>query len=338
MGNLGKRRIFGDSEIFYLASIFIDAFCIFISAWIAFFVYFQNFEISEYYRNAILLAIGVNFAVFTHMDIYKSWRGRTLVDQTRSIFIGWLITTFILIGLSVMLKVSAVYSRLWFGMWVIFGFFMIVIARRLVTMVLRKLRAKGWNTRRVVIFGAGHLGKKVTERVHSATWTGFKIIHFLDDDEKKQGTTELNIPVMSSRIDLAQFMKDHRVDELWIALPLRAEERVSRLLYEIRHLTIPVRFIPDIFSFRIFLNHKISEVEGIATINLNSNPMEGFNGLLKALEDRILAAMILTLVSPIMLFIALAIKLTSKGPILFKQQRHGWDGRPINVYKFRTMK
>ena len=321
-----------------MVSVLIDTLCIFVSAVAAYFFYFQHLGLPEYYWNAILIAMGVNFAVFTHFEIYRSWRGRTLLEQTRTIFVAWVITVFILVGLSVMVKMSAAYSRIWFGLWVLLGFFTIIIARRLVTMALRKLRTKGWNTRNVVVFGAGHLGIKVTERVHSATWTGFQVTQFLDDDEAKWGTSVMDIPVSSPKTDLVQFMRDNKVDEFWIALPLRADKRVADLLHEIRHLTIPVRFIPDIFSFRIFLNHKISEVEGIATINLNSCPMEGFNGVLKALEDRILAFIILLLVSPVMLAIAVAIKLTSRGPILFKQQRHGWDGRPINVYKFRTMK
>jgi putative colanic acid biosynthesis UDP-glucose lipid carrier transferase len=337
VGNLGKRRLFGDSEIFYLVSVLIDAICTLGSAIGVYFFYFGNISLPDYYWHAILIGMGVNFAVFTHLEVYKSWRGRTLLDQTRTIFIGWIITAFILIGLSAMLKVSAAYSRMWFGLWGIFGFIAIALARRFVTTVLRKLRSQGWNTRRVVIFGAGNLGQKVAERVQKASWTGYHLTYFMDDDEVKWGTKLLGISIVSPKSDLVNFMRENYIDEFWIALPLRSDERVSQLLHEIRHLTIPVLFIPDIFSFRIFLNYKVSEVEGIATINLNSCPMEGFNGILKALEDRILAAVILILVGPLMLLIAFAIKITSKGPILFKQRRHGWDGRPINVYKFRTM-
>ncbi|MBE9490370.1 MAG: exopolysaccharide biosynthesis polyprenyl glycosylphosphotransferase, partial [Bacteroidetes bacterium] len=100
--------------------------------------------------------------------------------------------------------------------------------------------------------------------------------------------------------------------------------------------TITIRYVPDIFGFRL-LNHSVNEVAGIPVINISSSPMVGINRLLKAIEDRFLALLIIILISPLLVIIALSIRLTTKGPALFKQMRHGWDGKPIKVYKFRTM-
>lgn len=336
--NKNRRKLLSDREFFYIASVLIDSFCIFGSSLGAFFLYFDHLNPPEYYWNAILIAIFVNFTVFANMNIYRSWRGHTQLDQVKSIAVGWTVTLFLLVGMSVMLKVSASYSRIWFGIFTVLGFFSIIISRRFATEIIRRLRSRGWSLRKIVVFGAGGLGRKVVGRVHQANWTGFQVIQFLDDDKAKNGKLIDDIPVITPPENLTEYMLQHRVDEFWIALPLRSEERVASLLHEIRHLTMPVRFIPDIFSFRIFLNHKISEVEGIATINLNSSPMEGFNGVVKAFEDRILSFLILLGVSPVIIIIALLVKLTSRGPVIFKQKRHGWDGTPINVYKFRTMK
>ncbi len=100
--------------------------------------------------------------------------------------------------------------------------------------------------------------------------------------------------------------------------------------------TADIRFVPDIFGFSL-MNHSMTEVAGIPVINLSASPMEGWNRVIKEIEDRLLALLILIAISPIMLAIAIGVKLSSPGPCLFRQLRHGWDGRSIEVWKFRTM-
>src|SRR5690606_12266759 len=124
--------------------------------------------------------------------------------------------------------------------------------------------------------------------------------------------------------------------ELWIALPLRAEERVLEILHQTRHLTTIVRYIPDIYNFRL-LNHKIIQIANIPMIEINGTPLTASGVMLERIEDVLLSIIILILVTPIMIMIALVVKITSKGPILYKQERHGWNGRTIKVYKFRSM-
>jgi putative colanic acid biosynthesis UDP-glucose lipid carrier transferase len=117
---------------------------------------------------------------------------------------------------------------------------------------------------------------------------------------------------------------------------MQEEQLIKEVLHRLRHSTITIRFVPGIFEYRL-LNHAVNEIAGLPVIDLNATPMVGLNRLIKALEDRLLGFVILLLVSPLILVITVAIKLTSKGPVFFKQMRHGWDGKPIKVYKFRTM-
>ncbi len=111
---------------------------------------------------------------------------------------------------------------------------------------------------------------------------------------------------------------------------------MREILTMLRHCTLKIRLVPDIFGFQL-LNYSMSEIAGIPVLDINASPMEGINRLIKAIEDRVLALVILVLISPLVLVIAIMVKLSSPGPVLFKQKRHGWDGKPINVYKFRTM-
>ena len=146
------------------------------------------------------------------------------------------------------------------------------------------------------------------------------------DNEKLQGTTFKDYEVLGGLNDVEAYAKNNRVDELWIALPLRSEDRVKELLFALRHQTMNIKLIPDIFGFSL-LNHSITEIAGLPAVNLSDTPMGGLNRLVKALEDSVLATLIFILIMPLLLIIAIAIKLTSPGPAVFKQKRHGWDGR-----------
>ena len=113
--------------------------------------------------------------------------------------------------------------------------------------------------------------------------------------------------------------------------------QISRIIELLRHSTAEIKFVPDLFGFEL-LNHSVERVAGLSVINLRNNPFDGEMRLLKAIEDRVLAFLILILISPVLLFVALGVKLSSPGPVLFKQKRHGRDGEVIEVWKFRSMK
>jgi len=173
-------------------------------------------------------------------------------------------------------------------------------------------------------------------QIEISPWTGYVVSGFFDDNPELKGALIDGVEVKGSVDEVEEFMDSNEVDEIWLALPLRAEERMKELLYAVRHHTVNIKLIPDIFGFSI-LNHSMTEIAGLPAVNLSDTPMGGANRVIKDLEDRLLAFVILLLISPIVILVSIAIKLTSPGPILFKQKRHGWDGRVINIYKFRTM-
>jgi Undecaprenyl-phosphate glucose phosphotransferase len=117
---------------------------------------------------------------------------------------------------------------------------------------------------------------------------------------------------------------------------LSDEKGLRTALDQLRHSVANIRLVPDLFSIRL-INHGISQAFGMTMLDLSTSPVTGWVWLAKGLEDRLLSFAILVLISPLMLIIALAVKLTSPGAVLFKQKRHGWNGSVINVYKFRTM-
>ena len=298
---------------------------------------FDDLYLPQEYRALVLFAVFCVVLIFPLFNLYGSWRGKSLAKQASAIIVAWFTVVLLMIVILFGLKVSSEYSRLWLGWWMLFGVLFSLIFRMCVYAFLQYQRLQGRNFRRVVIAGAGDLGKKLISQTVDSPWTRFKIEALFDDDEQLRGTSVNGYKVQSGLGEVEAFVARNHIDEVWIALPLRAEERVKELLYALRHHTVNIKLIPDIFGFSL-LNHSMTEIAGLPAVNLSDTPMGGGNQIIKALEDRILALLIVPLIMPLLFLIAIAIKVTSPGPILFKQKRHGWDGRVINVYKFRTMK
>ena len=214
----------------------------------------------------------------------------------------------------------------------------VLVVSLLVTLILllRYIRKRGRNHRHIVVVGTGNLAHHVVKRLQEATWTGLDIVAFFSEDSSPGPVSLMpEVPVFCLAT-LYNYVQRNPIDEVWLTLPLSDEDRVHGILHSLRHCTATVRYIPDIFGFRL-LNHAVTDIAGMPVLDLNVSPMVGINRAVKAIEDRLFALIILTIASPLMIAIALGVKLSSRGPIFFKQHRHGWDGKTIKIYKFRTM-
>jgi putative colanic acid biosynthesis UDP-glucose lipid carrier transferase len=136
--------------------------------------------------------------------------------------------------------------------------------------------------------------------------------------------------------DIAQYVRINAVSNIYICLPIRAEERVLRLMEELRDTTASVYFVPDIFMFDL-MRAQLAEIDGIPVVAVCETPFSGMNGVLKRASDIAISSVLIAMLWPVMLAIALGVKFTSPGPIIFKQRRYGLYGERILVYKFRTM-
>ena len=303
---------------------------------LAFYVKFGGLGIPSLYNLAICIGVVLTPLVFPFFNIYSSVRGKGLASHFFALVQAVCILFIIMAGLAFFAKLGEVYSRAWFGVWLVSVLTLLIIYRCTLFLLLRIMRARGLNERRVVIFGAGKLGVKFAEAVQQALWTGYRIVAFMDDHAENKLSTIFGIPVLQTPKNLSTYLAAQRIDEFWLAIPLKAEARVKEILHDLRHQSINTRFVLDIFGMDL-LNHSISDVAGFPVLDICSSPMMGVNRIIKAIEDRVIAALILLLISPLLFVIAIILKLSSKGPVFFKQQRLGWDGRIINVYKFRTM-
>ena len=303
---------------------------------IAFFIRFDHLQLTEPYRAALVLAGLLTAIVFPAVGLYGAIRGQSLAGHLRGLFTAGIAVGASMAAIAFVTKTGTIYSRQWVGLWALSALVALLGLRVLLSWGLAMVRRSGWNDRRVAIVGAGQLGRNVARRLQQSSWTGFRVVSFFDDDQAKAGKKVRGAMVYSA-VDLVARLQQLKIEEVWFALPLRAEPRMRELIAQLGHTTVNVRFVPDIYGFRL-LNHAMTEIAGVPLLDLMSTPMTGINRVLKVLEDYVLATLVLLLASPLLVAIAVGVKLSSPGPVLFRQKRHGWDGRLIEVWKFRTMR
>jgi putative colanic acid biosynthesis UDP-glucose lipid carrier transferase len=269
---------------------------------------------------------------------YKTWRGESIFDELKQIFVAWSIVSLAFLTLLVFTKYSEHFSREWLIWWFSSGLCSLAFSRVFIRWGLRKFREKGLNQRHIVIIGSGDLGIRVAKKIKSAEWTGLNIKGFFSDipGQQKQHADIADLPDLGPVADVVSYVEEHNIDQVWIAMSLKHIDKIKSLIDELHSVTTDIRLIPDIFSLRL-LNHSISEIDGIPVINMSVTPMVGANRLTKWVEDKVLSIIILMLISPLLLFIMLAIKLTSRGAVFYSQERVSWNGRKFNMLKFRSM-
>ena len=285
-----------------------------------------------------LVTFALTIMVFRAAQLYQPWRGANLIRLVRRVFLGWLVIVAILMMLGYVTKTSVHFSRKVLLTWLTIVPVALIVMRLQVFWGLRWLRQQGRNSRTVVIAGAGDLGRRLAKNVVDTPWLGMRLLGFFDD--KITGEIHLDhqgYPVLGTLDDMIGFVQQHQVVMVYLALPLRAEDRLRALVESLRDTTASVYYVPDVFIFSLF-SASLTDLRGIPLIALWETPFFGVNGWLKRAEDLVLASLILILVSPLLALISLGVKLTSPGPVIFRQRRYGLDGSEIMVYKFRTMK
>lgn len=298
---------------------------------------FGHLNISIEYQSVILLGSMLVFLACSSSGAYVSWRGKSRVGLYGRLVLAWGAGFLTLFGLLVFTKQGELFSRQWLASWIVVTLAAALLFRIAVYSLLGFARAKGWNHKKVLIVGNAPSSKRVIDQLMSSDWVGLDVVGIMPYTSRCSKGGHANVPCVGEPDKLEAYVKEHNIQELWICLPLVEGERIQRLLYDLRHSTVDIRYAPDMTDFRL-LNHRVSEIAGLYTLDLSCSPLSGFNRVLKKAEDFALAMAIIVFIAPLLLVISIAVKLTSRGPVLFKQLRHGIDGKPIKVYKFRTMK
>ncbi len=293
---------------------------------------------SDLYSKAALLAMILFYLFGESMQLYRSWRGVPLREYLQSAMLSWGWTVFALLLLGYMTKTTGFYSRLTIGTWILLVPLTLALWRLFVRNLLGTFRSKGLNSRRVAIAGANEQGDRLACLIQTTPSLGMRFNGFYDDrDELEERTKcELPAPILGTFAELVQQAKQGAYDLIYIALPLKGEDRIKQLITDLSDTTASVYIVPDFFVFDM-LHSRWINVGDIPTISIFESPFFGVEGWAKRMEDMVLSLIILTLIAIPMLIIAIGVKFSSPGPVLFKQKRYGLDGRQIRVWKFRSM-
>jgi putative colanic acid biosynthesis UDP-glucose lipid carrier transferase len=220
--------------------------------------------------------------------------------------------------------------------WVLAAPVALFTTRALMPVVLPRLLAAEGVQRVAVIAGGGELGRKLAERIRGTPFLGIRLAGFFDDRSPERIGSVAPGENLGALNQIAAYVKTHHVDLMYITLPMASQPRILKLLDELHDTTASIYFVPDIFLFDL-IQARMDTIGGIPVLAACETPFYGINGLIKRASDIVLASVILALVLPVMLVIAIGVKLSSHGPVLFRQRRYGLDGKEIVVYKFRTM-
>jgi putative colanic acid biosynthesis UDP-glucose lipid carrier transferase len=292
----------------------------------------------ESYLKVIILAVILSALIFPLSSVYKVWRGSSTLSEVKQITVAWMMVGLTMTLLAFITKSGAEYSRSWMLIWLAIGWLALVSSRGVLRSILRYLRSSGFNHRHIIIVGTSDQAAIVADRLRKSTWFGLEISALFSSGEISDYLPPWlrEKKIISDYEELRRYVDENEVDQVWISLPHSEEDTIRRVINVLDGSSAEIRYVPDIFEYQL-MHHSLSEVAGVPVVNISYSAISGANKLLKAVEDYVLSSLLLLLASPLMLFIAVGVKMSSPGPVLYRQKRVGWNGKEFTMLKFRTM-
>ncbi len=292
--------------------------------------------IPEHYLKVSFLAVFFAAFLFPLFNIYRVWRGLSTLAEIKYLTMAWLMVGLLLAGLAFATKSGADYSRSWMGLWFVSAWVLLIGSRIIMRLLLRYLRSSGYNHRHIVMVGTGEQAIVVADRLRSSTWFGLEISALFGAHTERLPDWLKDKKLISDVSELRRYVDTGQVDQVWISLSHSEENVIRKVITALEGSSTEVRYVPDIFEYQL-MHHSLSEIAGVPVVNISYSAIDGMNEVIKNIEDYALAFILFILSSPLMLALAIGVKMSSPGPILYRQRRVGWNGKQFTMYKFRTM-
>ncbi len=318
---------------------FLDAGLIFVAHYIATFFRDTWPLLNPQLLIGTLVAVAVFSIVADANGLYRSTlRSAPSKVELGKVWLSWGFTPPVLLTLAFITKTGEGYSRIVSSVWFLLAPTLISVVRVGSRLVAGELHRRGVATRSVHIVGATKMGAMIAQRIMDDPASGMRVEGYFDDrdPERLVPMPERLGPPMGRLPELLELAREGEVDIVYIALPLRAESRISDIVRKLADSTASVYVVADFLVFDL-VHAQWSNVQGLPVVSVFESPFYGVNGWLKRVEDLVLGSLILGLIALPMMFIAAGVKLSSKGPVFFRQRRYGLNGEEIRVLKFRTM-
>jgi len=316
----------------------IDALIIIVTLMLSYWLYHQNFSWTDKYTITAIAAVLFFYLAAKINNLYQSYRIAGFIQEIKPLMLSWLGTLAGLLVLGYSFKSTHELSRVVLGLWAVATPIILYTWRRILRQLLQAMRTKGYNTRTVVIVGIDDNAKRLAQNIIHMPWTGLVLKGFISQDYSGEVLSERdeNWSVLGGMDYLLDMTRNNEVDVVYLAIPMHEQSSINTILKKLGDSTVSIFMVPDLYTAEIMQGTWVA-VGDIPTVSVIDCPTQGIDCWAKRFEDIVLASCALIIFAIPMIIIALGVKLSSPGPVLYKQHRYGMNGKSISVWKFRSM-
>lgn len=296
--------------------------------------YWRDGEVRNEYRSMALVAALSMLIIYRWRGVFRRFDG----NSVRRLTLSWSLVIAVVITTGFFTKSSDDFSRVVVLAWIVLGFAIQLASHHISYLATQKMRVHFGQPIRAIVLGSTRVAEHLVSSINNNGWVPDRIIGVVDDSPMPMNEWKNNdVSYLGPFNQVLKIIQDHKVNRVYLALPVSCAQMVERMYKDISEASIDVVWVPDIFGMQL-LNHSVRELNGLPLITLSESPMMSETQLFcKTVMDKTIALVALLCLSPVMAVVAFLVWLSSPGPIFFKQKRHGWDGRIIEVWKFRSM-
>jgi putative colanic acid biosynthesis UDP-glucose lipid carrier transferase len=294
-------------------------------------------ELTYHYIILALALLGSMSVIYDRMNIYR--HHGTMTKKAFKLLKAWCSAFAFLLLLAFVTKYTETYSRIVVLLLFVVGY-LVQASLHFGLRVLQRHMVSNEINAKALIIGTGALTNHLYERINSNPWMPEEVVGAVSSTGKEGATEALkksSIPILGKLEDIKSLIKAHDIQTIYIAVSLDSSPMIQKIYFDLLNENVNIHWAPNIFALNL-INHSVKELAGIPILTLSETPLIGSHLLIKAFEDRVLAFLMLIVASPIMAITAIMIKLESPGPVFFRQERTGWDGKNFKIWKFRSMR
>ena len=282
-----------------------------------------------------LCLLGSMSVIYDRMNIYR--HHGTMTKKAFKLLKAWSSVFALLVVLAFLSKSSELYSRTVVLSVFLLGYLTQVSLHFSLRYIQQRYATSDVNSKALII-GTGSLADHIFERINQNPWMPEEVVGAvtITDSDNNDAIEKVKLPILGTLKDIRELITNNGIQTIYIAVPLDTSPIIQEIYFDLLDVNVNIHWAPNIYALNL-INHSVKELAGIPILTLSETPLTGSHLLLKTLEDRILAFVILVLISPVMLLTAIAIKWESRGPVFFRQERTGWDGENFKIWKFRSM-
>lgn len=300
------------------------------------FVQYRDGEVANHYRSMGVFAVLVMIITYHLFGVHR--RFADTIGGIQHLARAWGVVIIILAWVAFLTKTSELYSRQVIVYWAVFSFIAQAVAQTLIVKLYHQYSLNYREKIPAIVLGANTLAEHLAKSIKRNIWLRDKMegVICLPGETATESLTN-HVPVLGEFSELVDIVNKHGIKRIYIAPTFENNHQIKVIQELLIDSNIDLVWAPDIFEFQL-LNHSVREVAGLPLITLNETPLiSGGPAFVKMLMDKSVSLFLIILLSPVLVSVALAVKFSSQGPIIFKQRRDGWDGKKFHVYKFRSM-